>query len=284
MFEQVLLNAVMLSTTYVLLALGLTLIFGVMVVINFAHGSIYMWGAFVLWSLYGYFGLNYPLSVVITFIVMFALGVAVDTSTLSPVRGDLIRGIIITLGVMYILDAGGLLAFGHQERVVPPVITGVLHIGEATFAAARLLPTIFGVVLIVGLLLFLQHTKIGRALRATAQDRETASLHGINPRRMFALSFGIGSGLAGVAAALMAPLIVINPFLGPSILWKCLIIIIVGGLGSIPGSILAGCLLGLNDSFLATYVGSNISQLVAFLLVIILLIFRPRGLMGAYEL
>lgn len=267
-----------------LLAIGLTLIFGVMVVINFAHGSFYMWGAFVLWFLYGYFGLNYPLSVVITFIIMFILGVVLDTSVLRPVRGDLIRGIVITLGLMYILDSIGLVAFGHQERVVPPVITGILHIGGASFAAARLLPTISGIVLIVGLLVFLKYTKIGRALRATAQDREVASLHGVNPHRMFVLSFGIGAGLAGVAAALMAPIIIINPFLGPSILWKCLIIIIVGGLGSIPGCILAGCILGLNDSFVATYVGSNISQLVAFLFVIVLLIFRPRGLMGVYEL
>ena len=284
LLAQVSLNAVMLSASYILLAVGMSLVFGVMRVVNVAHGSLYMVGAFALFIGVTTLGLNYWLALVMVIVVLFLLGIVIDQTTLRTTRGSVTVQFLITLGVMYVLDTGALISFGYLEKSVPPVVEGVTIIGGAVFANSRLLPTVLALLFVVALFLFLRYTKYGQAMRAVAQDRESACLLGVNTGLVFPLAFGIGAALAGIAGALMAPVSFIHPFLGQPILWKSFTIVIIGGLGSIPGCLVGGAVLGLLDSFMATYIGSVPAQLAAFGAVVVILLLRPSGLLGKEKL
>lgn len=284
MLAQVTLNAVMLSANYILLAVGMSLVFGVMRVVNLAHGSLYMLGGFILFFTYVHFGLNYALSLLITIITLFLLGIALDQLTLRTTRGKIVIQFLIMLGAMYVLDTGALLGFGYVEKSVPPIVDGVTYIGGAVFANSRLVPAILAVIFVASLFVFMRYTKLGQAMRAVAQNQDAAALQGVNINFVFPLAFGIGAGLAGVAGALLAPVTFIHPFVGQPVLWRCFIIVIIGGLGSIPGCLLGGVILGLLDSFMATYVGAVPAQIAAFGAVIVILLVRPAGLLGRERL
>jgi len=284
LLAQVALNAVMLSTNYILLAVGMSLVFGVMRVVNLAHGAIYMIGAFVLYYMYVQFGLPYAAALLLVVILLFAVGVMIDRLTLTTTRGRITIQFLIMLGVMYILDTGVLLGFGYQEKSIPPIVSGVTEIGGTIFANSRLVPTILAIVFLVLLFVFMQYSRQGKAIRAVSQNREAAALQGININFVFPLAFGIGAALAGIAGALLAPMTFVHPFMGQPVLWKSFTIVIIGGLGRIQGALAGGIVLGLIDSFMATYVGGIEAQVTAFVAVIVILLVRPQGLVGREKL
>jgi branched-chain amino acid transport system permease protein len=274
----------MLSANYILLAVGMSLVFGVLRVVNLAHGAFYMIGAFVLYYMYVQFGIPYAAALLLVVVILFLVGVLVDRLALNTTRGKITIQFLIMLGVMYVLDTGVLLGFGYQEKSIPPIVSGVTEIGGTIFANSRLVPTILAIVLIVLLFAFMQYSRQGKAIRAVSQNRDAAALQGINVNFVFALAFGIGAALAGIAGALLAPMTFVHPFMGQPILWKSFTIVIIGGLGRIQGAIAGGIVLGIIDSFMATYVGGIEAQVTAFAAVILILLVRPQGLVGREKL
>lgn len=276
---QLILNGLMLSLTYILIASGLTLVFGILNIMNFAHGEFYMLGAYATYYLYGQWGLNYFLVVILTFLLIGVLGVITERVFYRPIRGQPTANLLVAIALVLLIESGASIYFGWEDRHVASPISGVFHIFGASFPWQRLLIILVSAAIIIGLYAAIQKLKFGRAIRAVAEDSEAAALQGVNVDRMCYLTFGIGCALAGVAGALIVPEFFINPYVGLDQLLKVALVIILGGLGSIPGTIAGGFILGFLDSVGQSYLG-ELTTLYSFILIMLVLIFRPRGLMG----
>ncbi len=277
---QMFLNGLQLASIYILIALGFTLIFGILHIVNIAHSSLYMLGAYATWILLTVLKFNYFLSIIVSMAIVGLIGVGFERFIFRRLHGRVMPTIIASMGLTQVLNQSVLLGFGAKEKVVSNPFPGVVHIFGTVFPTQRIVVMIIAIILTAALVWWVQKSKAGLALRALALDRETASLYGISFRRYGALAFAIGCALAGAAGGLMGPLFYIEPHMGDAPLIKIFIIIVVGGLGSIPGAILAGLLLGFVDSFVATIFDSVIAGIVGFAMIIAVLIFRPTGFFG----
>ncbi len=280
---QVLSNGIIIGLLYLLMAVGFTLVFGVMRVVNFAHSEFYMFGAFAGYVLVSYWQVPFLLAVCITFVLAVGLGWLVEWLVLKPFRHNELNGMIATIGLAMILQSVALMIFGPDPQFMPPVAEGSVSLGGAILPMSRLYVVGFSAAVLVLLYVFLTWTRYGRALRAVVQDMEIAGAQGIRARLMYPLGFGIGVGLASVAGALMAPLFSVSPFIGATPMLKAFIVVILGGLGSIPGAALASLLLGITESFGSTFLGSSLSEILIFALVMLVLVIRPTGLLGRAE-
>lgn len=280
LISQVAVNGLMTGLVYILMALGFTLIFGIMRVVNFAHGELYMIGAFVILVLFGTFGINYYLSVVIAVFVAAAIGVILERVLLRRFVGRELNGMIMALAISISLQALAAIIFGPQEQSVPRPVSGIINLGSVIIPRDRLVVGGIAMLVLIGFYIFLRYARYGLAMRAVAQDPESAALQGIRPGFIYSLAFGVGSLLAGLAGALMAPLYTILPYMGSVPMMKAFIVVILGGLGSLPGAVVGGLVLGMVESAVATAYSSTIATMVAFGLVILILLFRPNGLMG----
>lgn len=283
LLAQALSNGVIIGLLYLLMAVGFTLVFGVMRVVNFAHGEFYMLGAFAAYTLVAHWQLPFLAAVCLAFLLAVGFGWIVEWVVLKPFRHDELNGMIATIGLAMILQSAALMAFGPDPQFMPQVAEGSVTLGSVTMAMSRLYVVGFSVAVLLLLYGFLGWTRLGRALRASVQDMEIASIQGIRAWLMYPLGFGIGVGLAAVAGALMAPLFSVSPFIGGTPLLKAFIVVILGGLGSIPGAALASLLLGIAESFGSTFLGSSAADILIFALVMVVLVFRPTGLMGRAE-
>jgi branched-chain amino acid transport system permease protein len=285
-FIQLLIGAVMLGLIYTLTALGFTLIFGISRVVNFAHGEIYMVGAFVAYALVSYGHLPTFVAVILAAAVVAVLGVVLEFLLYRPIRPkqvgtvDELPTVMISVALIYIIPAVVILIAGTTERALPHFIAGSVTLGGAIISNERLLIVAIGLAVFVGLLFFIWRHRDGRAMVAISQDTEAALLQGVSHQRIISLSFGLGFGLAAIAGALLAPLYFIDTHLGPAALLKTVIVVILGGIGSVPGTILGGLILGFIDVFGQAFLGGSLPTLVAFALVMFILIIRPRGLLG----
>lgn len=277
---QALTNGLIIGLLYLLMAIGFTLVFGVMRVVNFAHGEFYMLGAFVAYVCVTRFQLPFLAAVLATFIATLVVGWLIEVVVLKGFRGNELNGMISTIGLGMILQNGALLLFGPDPQSMPPVAEGVVSLGPIMLPMSRLYVVAFSIAVLALLYLFLMHSKGGRALRAVVQDTEIASAQGIRSHLMYPLGFGIGVALAAVAGALMAPVFSVSPSIGSTPLLKAFIVVILGGLGSIPGAALASLLLGVVESGANTFMSSAMSDMLLFGFVILMLIFRPSGLLG----
>ena len=277
---QALTNGLIIGLLYLLMAIGFTLVFGVMRVVNFAHGEFYMLGAFVAYVCVTRFQLPFLVAVLATFAVTLVAGWLIEVVVLKGFRGNELNGMISTIGLGMILQNGALLLFGPDPQSMPPVAEGVVSLGPIMLPMSRLYVVAFSIAVLALLYLFLMHSKGGRALRAVVQDTEIASAQGIRSHLMYPLGFGIGVALAAVAGALMAPVFSVSPSIGSTPLLKAFIVVILGGLGSIPGAALASLLLGVVESGANTFMSSAMSDMLLFGFVILMLIFRPAGLLG----
>lgn len=277
---QALTNGLIIGLLYLLMAIGFTLVFGVMRVVNFAHGEFYMLGAFVAYVCVTRFQLPFLAAVLATFIATLVAGWLIEVVVLKGFRGNELNGMISTIGLGMILQNGALLLFGPDPQSMPPVAEGVVSLGPIMLPMSRLYVVAFSIAVLALLYLFLMHSKGGRALRAVVQDTEIASAQGIRSHLMYPLGFGIGVALAAVAGALMAPVFSVSPSIGSTPLLKAFIVVILGGLGSIPGAALASLLLGVVESGANTFMSSAMSDMLLFGFVILMLIFRPSGLLG----
>jgi branched-chain amino acid transport system permease protein len=277
---QALLNGFGLAMVYVLVALGLTLIFSILEIINFAHGEFYMLGGYVTYYTYALFGLNYFATLGLAILTVGLAGIVAERLIFRDLRGKALNAFIVSLGLLWVMQAGAQLSFGVLDKPVPSAFSGIVRVLGLIISVERLVVTLCAVVLIVGLYLFLRLSRPGRAMRAVAQDADAAALQGVNIEAVSALGFGVGCALAGGAGGLLAPVFAVSPAMGALPVVKAFIIIIVGGMGSLPGAVLGGLLLGGVEGLGSLFMGSAAVNILGFLMVIVVLLVRPRGLVG----
>jgi branched-chain amino acid transport system permease protein len=271
---------VSIGSIYILMALGLTLMFGMMHIINFAHGAIYMLGAFVVYYVFFQAGAPYFAAFVLAMVLLGAFGYLVERTIYRPIKGGIEPTLVALLALTTFLQAAGYPVFGQLDKHVPPVFPGTRNILGVMISVERLMIIPLAAALVIGLYLFINKTRLGGAMRAIEQDKEAASLQGVNVDRINGLAFAVGFALAAAGGALMAPIFKLDPMMGEQPLLKAFIIIILGGLGSIPGAILGGLMLGLIDSIVATALGAEPAFLLSFVFIILVLLFKPTGLFG----
>jgi len=282
LFTQSAVIGLSIGSIYILMALGLTLMFGMMHIINFAHGAMYMLGAFVVYYVFYLGGFPYIVAFFGAMILLGLFGFVVERLIYRPIRGGIEPTLVALLALTTLLQAAGYPLFGPLDKDVPSVFEGSYQILGTPISAERLVVIPVAAVLVLALYLFINKTRMGTAMRAIEQDKEAAALQGVNVNMVNAVAFAVGFSLAAAAGALMAPIFKLDPMMGEQPLLKAFIIIILGGLGSIPGAILGGLMLGFIDSIVATAVGVELAFLLSFLFIILLLIFKPNGLFG-YE-
>jgi branched-chain amino acid transport system permease protein len=267
---------------YVLLATGLNLIFGVMKLVNFAHGELLMVGAYVSYSVCTAFGVNAYVAVFVSMGVIALVGLAVERLAFRRILGsDKLNEIFVSLGLILIFDNAVALVWGDKsKRIISPFENMSWQLGEASIRFDWLIALAFVVVILVGLLFLVKKTKIGMAMRATSQKSQASMLMGINIEHIYIFTFMLGAALAGAAGSLYGIIFPFKPDIGADPTIKAFAIIIMGGLGSIPGAIIGGLLYGIAEQTAVALFGSTWRNAVAFLLLIIVLILRPKGLFG----
>lgn len=280
LFIQSIVVGLSVGSIYILMALGLTLMFGMMHIINFAHGAIYMLGAYVIYYAFSQWGIPYFGAFILAMLLLGLFGFVIERTIYRTVQGGIEPTLVALLALTTFLQAAGYPVFGQLDKHVPTVFKGLHNVLGVTISAERLVIIPIAVVLVVALYLFINKTKMGAAMRAIEQDKEAAALQGVNVHVVNALAFAVGFSLAAASGALMAPIFKLDPMMGEQPLLKAFIIIILGGLGSIPGAILGGLILGFIDSIIATLLGLEPAFLLSFVFIIILLLFKPNGLFG----
>ena len=284
MWQQVFVNSLVLSGTYILIASGLTLIFGILRVINFAHGTLYMIGAFLTYTLLSTLGLNYFAATSIAILGTALLGMLMEAGVLHPlVDKPLLAGLGAILGVSFIIEGGAALIWGQENVAITSPFRGVLNIGTATISWERIAALIVSAGIVGGLYFWIWRTPQGYVIRAVAEDRQTAGLQGVNERRVRLWVMAVASAAAAAAGAIMGPLFYVNAYMGGPAVFKGLLIIAIGGMGSINGSVLAGLIVGFVEGIGYSYWGP-FTEMASFVLVILIFILRPQGLLGVpYE-
>ena len=281
---QILINGLTAGSFYVLMALGFTLIFGILRLVNFAHGEFYMIGAFVTYYLISKFTINYFLAIALSTVVVGVIGFAIEKALFAPLRGRELSMLISALGLQITIQ--GLIAVwvGVDSYSIAPPFTGIIEFDIFSFPVERIF--VVGLTLLVLLLFYLliKFTMIGKALRAVALDDEAAQMQGIPVNRVYTLAFGLGCSLAAIAGALIGPVFSLHVYMGQAALLKAFIVVILGGLGSIPGAVLGGLILGFGESAFATLLGGLTAEMFGFGLIIFILLLRPSGLLGRPQL
>jgi len=282
LFAQILVNGVLLGGLYAVMALGLALVWGVLNIVNLAHGAFIMLGAYLSWHLYTYLGIDPFLGLPITAILMFCLGYAVQRGLLNLiVRAPMFNTLLITFGLEVVLTYLAQIAFSADFRTINPSYAGAhISLGPLVIPLARLMAFGVAIVLTVGMWVFLLRTRLGRAIRATAQNLVAARLYGVEPRHLYAMTFGIGIGLAGAAGGLYGTVSQINPYIGATLTAKSFAIAIIGGLENPLGVIVGGLVLGIIESLTVAYVGATFGDVASFGVLVLVLIVRPSGILG----
>ncbi len=281
-FNQIIIG-IQLGSQYVLVALGLTLIFGILDISHFAHGSMYMIGAYMLYIVMVLGGINYWLALVICMAALSIAGVLVERVVYRPLRGQpSINSFIASIGLILVLETL-VRGINNNALSVPKPIDRTFSFLGMTMEAQRLVVIVGAIVFIILLQLFIKRTRLGTAIEAMAQDREGASLVGISVNRMSALTFAIATALAAAAAGLMAPMAFVSPGMGSVLVLKAFVIVVIGGLGSMKGAIFGGYILGIMEALAIAYVSSAYKDVFAFGVLIIILAIRPTGLFGGRE-
>lgn len=282
LLAQILINGVFLGGLYAIMALGLALVWGVLNIVNLAHGAFIMLGAYLSWYLYAGLGIDPFLGLPINAVVMFMVGYALQRGLLNlVVRAPMFNTLLITFGLEVVLTYLAQLAFSADFRTInPPYAGNSIALGSLVLPQARLMAFGVAVVLTVAMWAFLLRTKLGRAIRATAQNLVAARLYGVEPRHLYATTFGIGIGLAGAAGGLYGTVSQINPYIGATLTAKCFAISIIGGLDNPLGVLLGGLVLGVIESLAVLYIGATFADVASFSVLVLVLIVRPRGLLG----
>ena len=277
---QHLLNGLLLGSTYALLGIGLTLVFGLMNVVNFAHGEFYTLGAYATFAALTVGHVPFFLAIALAIVVGALAGAVCDRLLLRPLRGESIdTTMLLMIGLGIAMQNAELLAWGGIAKSVPtPFATAPLVWGPVSVAPLRVFVFAAAGTLIVGAHLLLSRTRIGRAMRATFQDRETAALMGVRIERIHTITFAFGAGLAAAAGALLGPVFLVYPSMGDLASLKAFSVVILGGLGNFAGAALGGIVLGVAEELGAGYVSSGYRDAVGFAMIVLMLVFRPAGL------
>lgn len=281
MFLLFLANGIVAGSVYALVAIGFSITYSIMRIVNFAHGELYMIGAYMSWLVVTRFVPNLWLAFLFAVVIGGLLGFIIERLAFRRIYGGpYVAMFLVSMGVMIILQETMYLSFTGIQQTMPTLYPIVRTIGKFTITDQRLLVVGVTLVLLVAIHLFFQRTMTGKAMRATAANRLAAGMVGINYNRMASFAFMAGAGLAGVAGALLAPIFVINPFMGGRILMITFVIVIMGGMGSIAGAGIAGYAIGIMESLFSAYVSARWVFSLIFIILILVLMFRPRGLFG----
>jgi len=277
---QSIINGLVLGWIYILMALGLSLILSITNILQFSHGEIYMLGAYLTYYFSVILGVNFFLSIIISIILMAALGMVLERFFFRPLRSQFLPSMIVALGLMILLQSSVTIGFGINPKAIPSFAPGSLEILGTMLGTDRAIAVCISVGLSLLLYLFLKKSKYGLALAASPQHREASILQGINPNQMSSLAMAVGSGLAAVGKSLINTTFILNNFMGSTALIKGLVIIVLGGMGSLLGVIVGGIIMGLVDSVVLVIFGPIAASIAPLLLVIVILVLRPMGLFG----
>ncbi len=280
---QMIVNGLMLGMSYALIALGLTLIFGIMNIINFAHGQMVMIGSFIVYYLYGILHWNFFLTLIICILVLALVGAVFERFLFRRFLRLSLReesSMLLAIGTALLLENIALISFGEKHRGVPPLNDHIFNIVGIYIPINRIIIFAVSIVLIIALLLFIQRTRYGLAMRALAQDREVTFLMGVDIDKISMMGFAIGASLAGVAGGLLALIFPIFSGSGGTLSIKAFIMIMIGGAGVVPGAIIGGFILGMLESIGYGLIPGSVTYLLILSAVILLLIIRPLGIMG----
>src|SRR6056297_2797097 len=284
LLAQTSLNAVYAASYISLVAVGLVLIFGVMGVINFAHGELFMAGAYAVVTVYADMHMPFLVAVAVGLAFVGLLGLLMERALFRPLRDNPLGGLVASIGFLMILQALATMVYGvRMEHIPPPTQEVIVFSDKVRLPVARLYVVVAAIVLLTALWYFLKRTRFGWALRASAQDPEAAELQGISINQTARIAMFIGAGLAGVAGALTAPLVSVNPHMGHSVIVTAFIVIIVGGVGSLEGAVVASVAYALVHTFVTTFYDGVIADIVGLSLMLLVLIIKPTGLFGSAD-
>jgi branched-chain amino acid transport system permease protein len=279
-YFQQLINGIGLGCTYALVALGYALVFGVLNVLNMAHGDIFMIGAYVGLFAILFLGNSPILAILLSFTGTFILGMVMERLAIRPTRGTHLAPLITTIGVSIVLQNSIRITYGPEQHRMP-VESAILSFGDITFPLILIINLVVSILLMVGLALAIRKTKMGKAIQAVAENAEIASAYGIDVNRVMMTTVGLASGLGGLAGVLLGMTLgSISPFIGINFGLKGLIILIVGGVGNIYGAMVTGVILGITEVFSVTFLSSVYRDVIAFIVLIIILLLKPTGLFG----
>lgn len=284
---EILIGGITQGAVYCVIAVGLSLVYGASRILNFAHGSFYSLGGFVAWALIvGHFELPLYLAILIAIPFLFACGVGIERLIIRPLRGSSnwkINSIMATLGLAFILENALQLVFGPGTKTIPAFTDATITLGELTLSAYRLWMFAISLALVGLLEYFLVHTRYGQAIRAVSQDIQGARQVGIDVDQVFAFTFGLSVVLTGIAGILLAPIFLISPLGGWGPFLKAFVIVVLGGLGSTKGAFVAAFVLGILEAFVIFHLGASWVMPAWLLMLIAVLMVRPKGLFGVWE-
>jgi branched-chain amino acid transport system permease protein len=281
--EQVLVNGAILGMNYALIALGLTLIFALMGVLNFAHGQMYVLGGFVTYYVFTGLGWPYVVGLAAAVVTLALVGFLFDRLCFRRVLRITTReesSMLLAAGTALLLESLTLLLFGEKQRGLPPVVPGVYEVAGVYIPKGRAFIFAVALLAVLGFILFMQYTRPGRALRALAQDKEVTALQGVDIERYSAIGFALGAALAGLAGALLVTILAVNAGLGTGVSIKAFIMVMLGGAGVVSGAIIGAFVLGFAEAAGYAYIPGSGTYLVIFVTMILFLVIRPQGIMG----
>lgn len=275
------LNGLAIGAVYILIALGLTVVFGILGIAHFAHGSVAMSGGYLTFLMVERTGLPFFAAMAVAMACGAVLGLLIERLAYRPVRdAPHINAFIIALGLTMVFEGGNLLVFGADQIVIPTPYRDVITIAGIAVSELRMIVILTAFVLIGVIALLISRTKTGKSIRAVAQNRPAAVLMGVNVAMVSMVVFAISSALGASAGALVGALLAIAPGVGESLAVKGFAVLILGGLGSIPGAIVGGLVLGVSEAMAAGFISSAYKDVIAFFVMIVVLLFRPEGLLG----
>jgi branched-chain amino acid transport system permease protein len=279
LFFQILANGIMSGGLYALVACGLTLTLGVVKVFNFAQGDFLMLGAFLTYTIMVTLGMPYAIAILAALISMAALGALIYIGIIQPaLKYGFFNSMLITVLLVTVIEQTSVLTFAEQNRAVPAVLPGVLNLGGVVLSQGKLLVIGCSIAALVALHYFMK-LKVGKAMLASAENSEVAALQGINAKRIFWVTMAVGCGLSGIAGAIVAPIYGAYSMMGTMVFSRALLVLMVGGIGSMSGALIGAFLIGIVESFVFQFVG-DLNLLVILVLVGTLMFFRPGGLLG----
>jgi branched-chain amino acid transport system permease protein len=272
---------------YCVIAVGLSLVYGAARILNFSHGSLYTAGGYLAWIFTsGYLGLPIWLAILISIPILFVVGIGLERIVIRPMRAHenwKINTIMVTLGLAFALDNLFQIGFGPSAKSIPPFVGGTVEVLGVTISSYKFYVFWIALALVAALEFFLNATRFGQAVRAVSQDMQGASQVGIDVNQIFGFTFGLSVVLTGVAGILLAPIFLVSPLGGWAPFLKAFVIVVLGGLGSTRGAFVAAFLLGLLESFIVFYLGAPWTMPIWLLVLLVVLMVRPKGLFGVWE-
>ena len=282
LFLSQLINGVVLGSIYALLSLGMTMIFGIMGIVNFAQGELYMLGAYVGFYLIMVLKVPFLAALAISMVIMAIAGLLIERFPFRPILGKPDESMILaTVGVSILLMNGAILLFGADPRRVETPFSDIfMDIGILSISIQRIMVLGFTALLIVLLTLFIKKTKMGKAMRACQQDLKAARIVGINTTRVAQITCMIGAALAAAAGVMVAPMFFVSPTMGLKVIAKAFVVVILGGLGNVPGAIMGGFVIGIAENLTAGFISSELKDIIPFSILILILLCKPEGIFG----